>query len=234
MSDCPNAEMRDLLPDLLHERLDASLRAAVTAHVGACEDCRAELMLLEGVQRMLTKQTPRVDVTYVVGALPLASRKHAAGQPAARVAPQRRWADWRVAAAVAVLAVGGTSAALMERSNAIVIPGDTVQVVRSNPTPEPVQATPATVAGNPTPAPERAAAAQSTAHTRIRSTDTEQVATTANDGLGVGRSIGDMSQKQLRALLDDIGSMQAVPITEPEPVSLKVEGTRSSSEPEDL
>ena len=42
MNDCPNAEMRDLLPDLLHERLDASPRAVVSAHVGACEDCRAE------------------------------------------------------------------------------------------------------------------------------------------------------------------------------------------------
>src|SRR6185312_3370040 len=98
MNDCPNAEMRDLLPDLLHERLDVSLRAAVTAHVGACEDCRAELTLLEGVQRMLTKQTPRVDVNYVVGALPLASKQRAARQPAARVAPRRRWADWRIAA----------------------------------------------------------------------------------------------------------------------------------------
>jgi len=233
MNDCPNAEMRDLLPDLLHERLDAPIRAAVAAHVGTCEDCRAELALLGGVQRMLTKQTPRVDVAYVVGALPLASKQRASKQPAARVA-RRRWADWRVAAAVAVLAVGGTSAALMERSNAIVIPGDTVQVPQSNPTPEPVQATPAIVASQPAPAADRLAASRSDTRTPVRTADTEQVATTANDGIGVGRSIGDLNQKQLRALLDDIDNMQAVPITEPEPVSLKVDATRSSSVPEGM
>ena len=33
MTDCPNAEMRDRLPDLLHERLETSVRAAVMAHV---------------------------------------------------------------------------------------------------------------------------------------------------------------------------------------------------------
>mgnify|MGYP001149706736 CR=1 FL=1 len=34
MNDCPNAEMRDLLPDLLHDRLPVDVRGEVTAHVG--------------------------------------------------------------------------------------------------------------------------------------------------------------------------------------------------------
>ena len=38
MTDCPNAEMRDRLPDLLHERLETSVRAAVMAHVDQCDD----------------------------------------------------------------------------------------------------------------------------------------------------------------------------------------------------
>src|SRR4029078_419075 len=46
MNDCLNAEMRDLLPDLLHDRLAADVRAAVTAHVSACIDCREELEVL--------------------------------------------------------------------------------------------------------------------------------------------------------------------------------------------
>ena len=53
MNDCPNAEIRDQLPDLLHDRLDASARAAVTAHVASCVDCRDELELLRGVHGML-------------------------------------------------------------------------------------------------------------------------------------------------------------------------------------
>ena len=46
MTDCSSAEMRDRLPDLLHERLDPSARAAVMAHVADCQDCDLELALL--------------------------------------------------------------------------------------------------------------------------------------------------------------------------------------------
>ncbi|HEX8942687.1 MAG TPA: zf-HC2 domain-containing protein, partial [Gemmatimonadaceae bacterium] len=99
MNDCPNADIRDQLPDLLHERLDVSVRAAVMAHVDSCVDCRAELELLRGVHGMLVSRTPRVDVNYIVNALP----KRAA-RPV-RLAPRRRvWSDWRIAAAVTVMA----------------------------------------------------------------------------------------------------------------------------------
>ncbi|PYP60840.1 MAG: hypothetical protein DMD26_18920, partial [Gemmatimonadetes bacterium] len=53
MTDCPNAEMRDRLPDLLHERLDASARAVVMAHVADCDDCRAELVVLREARVVL-------------------------------------------------------------------------------------------------------------------------------------------------------------------------------------
>lgn len=229
MNDCPNAEMRDLLPDLLHERLEVSMRAAVTAHVDTCEDCRAELQLLEGVHRMLTKQTPRVDVSYIVGALPLAAKPKLA-----RPVQRRRWADWRIAAAVAALAVGGTSVAVLERSNGIMVSNDTmnvVQVLQSDSTP--VSRASVNVAANTTPA-KHVAPVRTESPSATKGATTEQVATTANDGIGVGRSAGNLSQTQLRALLDDIDNMQALPITEPEPVSLKVEGTSSSGEPEGM
>src|ERR1044071_4822753 len=104
MNDCPNAEMRDLLPDLLHDRLTATVRAEVTAHVDSCFDCREELALLRGVHAALTSRAPRVDVTYVVSALPKPPAR-----TAVKVSPRRTWADWRIAAAVTMLAVGGTS-----------------------------------------------------------------------------------------------------------------------------
>ena len=101
MNDCPNADIRDQLPDLLHERLDVSMRAAVMAHVDACGDCRAELELLRVVHGMFVSQTPRVDIHYVVNALP-----KSAARPVP-VAPRHRvWSDWRIAAAITVLAVG--------------------------------------------------------------------------------------------------------------------------------
>jgi hypothetical protein len=65
MNDCPNAEIRDRLPDLLHDRLDVSTRAAVMAHVDDCVDCRAELELLKGVRGVMVARTPRVDINYL-------------------------------------------------------------------------------------------------------------------------------------------------------------------------
>src|SRR6185369_16427625 len=100
MNDCLNAEMRDLLPDLLHDRLAADVRAAVTAHVSACADCREELELLQQLQTVLVAGAPRVDVAYVVGALP---KPPAQVKTLSRRAARRTWSDWRIAAAVTLL-----------------------------------------------------------------------------------------------------------------------------------
>lgn len=114
MNDCPNAEMRDLLPELLHDRLSAAVRATVTAHVEACVDCREELELLRELRDvMMVAYTPKVNVAYVVNALP--------APPAQVLAPAvrgRTWGGWRVAAAVALLAAGGTSVAVLNRDDA--------------------------------------------------------------------------------------------------------------------
>src|SRR3954468_8108873 len=96
MNDCTNADIRDQLPDLLHERLDASGRAEVLAHLSGCTDCRDELRLLGEVRSALESRVPRVDVNYVVQALPKPP-----AQRTLRLEPRRRvWSDWRIAAAV--------------------------------------------------------------------------------------------------------------------------------------
>src|SRR6185295_1657559 len=112
MNDCSNADIRDQLPDLLHDRLTVSARAVVLAHVEGCTDCRDELELLRGVRGALVAQTPRVDIAYIVGALP----KAPARTTAPSVATKRRWADWRVAAAITVLVAGGSSVAILNRA----------------------------------------------------------------------------------------------------------------------
>src|SRR5215208_1204653 len=109
MNDCTNAVIRDQLPDLLHERLDMGARATVMAHVGDCVDCRDELQLLRDVQDMIARRTPRVDVNYIVGALPKAPNRAPLRVERARPV----WADWRIAAAVTLLLAGGGSFALM-------------------------------------------------------------------------------------------------------------------------
>src|SRR4051812_30226413 len=104
MNDCPNAEIRDRLPDLLHDRLDESERAVVNAHVGTCADCSGELELLRGMHGMLTARAPHIDVASVVAALPKAPARHA--RP---MRPRRSWSDWRIAAAITMVVAGGSS-----------------------------------------------------------------------------------------------------------------------------
>jgi hypothetical protein len=218
MNDCPNADIRDQLPDLLHDRLDASARAAVMAHVDACVDCRAELELLRSIHGMLVSRTPRVDVHAVVRALPTRL-----AQPI-RVAPRRRvWTDWRIAAAVTVLAAGGGSFAVIRQG------------------------------GIPTAADSDFASAPSTGHTGQPATDTsapqgtraatdraarsatsspQNTAASADDrnGLATTAHLADLNERQLQALLDQIDQLQAVPITDPEPVTIRIDNKHSSPE----
>src|SRR5262245_5259414 len=116
MNDCRNAEMRDRLPDLLHDRLTAVVRAEVVAHVDGCAECREELELLRTVHGLLIARSPRVDVAYVVNALPKPPRRSELRVPARRAV----WADWRIAAAVTLLVAGGSSVALLQRNNGTV------------------------------------------------------------------------------------------------------------------
>ena len=69
MTDCTNVLMRERLPDLLHERLDAAARAEVQAHLAACAECAAELTLLREARRAM-QRVPVVDVARIVAALP--------------------------------------------------------------------------------------------------------------------------------------------------------------------
>lgn len=96
MTDCPNAGIRDQLPDLLHGHLDDRSRARVETHLRECAACRDELDLLRAVRAA----APRVgvDVARIVSALP---------------APRRRgvWNQriWQIAAGVVFLAGTGSA-----------------------------------------------------------------------------------------------------------------------------
>ena len=200
MNDCLNAELRDRLPDLLHDRLSASVRAEVNAHVAACTDCREELELLRELNAMLVKSTPRVDIAYVVNALP----KPPARDTTTRVATRRTWADWRIAAAVTLLVAGGSSVAVMTRSE----PSASHQVVLA-----PTTDTPSTTTS------------ANTATASIAPDVTAQPVTVADaqTELGMAGHLADLDDEQLEALISEIEQMKAVPITEPEPVTVKVD-----------
>jgi hypothetical protein len=68
MSECSNGEMRELLPDLLHEHLQPAARARVQTHVDVCAACRAELALLARVRS--GSPAPRLDASRLAAAIP--------------------------------------------------------------------------------------------------------------------------------------------------------------------
>src|SRR5258705_13517723 len=107
MIDCMNAEIRDRLPDLLHERLDSETRAAVVAHVAACEACRQELAVLKATKGLLAR-VPRVDAARIASAVVAQSK---AAVPATPRVPStgRTWVSWRMAAAIVLAALGGAA-----------------------------------------------------------------------------------------------------------------------------
>jgi hypothetical protein len=206
MTDCPNANFRDQLPDLVHERLDPISRAALVAHVDGCADCRDELALLRGVRDVMLARTPAVNVASIVAALPKAS-----ATKVVPLRPRRTWADWRVAAAVTLLVAGGGSVAVYRHGTVQSMPADVPSghSVHS----ESLAQTPIVNAVKPV------------ANASPTATETLAIASTddgSEPGLAAATAAANLNDSQLKTLLDDIDRLEAVPITEPEPVSLRV------------
>lgn len=202
MNDCPNADVRDLLPDVVHGRLDAAMRAMVETHIAGCAACRAELALLRDLRGSFLG-TPRLNLGAIAAAL-----------PAYRGSARRSWVGWRAAAAITVLVAGGSTVALLQRNVApIVTRADTVAtasvpdapVIAPGTTPAPPSIVGAPVIGavpdKVPPAPAMTPPAQ-------------VVATSEGQGRELamgGGSLGDLSDRELASLLKDIGSLDAVP-----------------------
>ncbi len=231
MSDCSNAEIRDLLPDLLHDRLDARTRARVVAHVDGCADCRSELELLRSLRDSLERGTPRVHLDRIVAALP----SPASVRPPQHGRTRRVLHDWRIAAAVTFIVAGGTSLAVIR--NARDHGTDSTSTPVAQQLRQGASETTASVRAPVAPVPQRQQRSTNTApvQPRIASAPspsrggTETVASTDDPNAGLKNSrIENLNAQQLKSLLKAIENMDATPITEPEPVTLHV-GSRGSS-----
>ncbi len=202
MIDCPDGDVRDVLPDFVNERLGALARADVERHLASCAACRDEVELLRGLRATL-RRTPVVDVGAIAAAI-----------PPYRAPVGRGWATgWRTAAAIAAIAVGGASIALLRDD----VPNDREAVsgpVAQAPTPR-VDPAPASDVPPATPAPRGDPA-----------TDPAPPAVRARELALAGASIGDLSDVELSALLADLESLEALPSTEVEgvqPLSLSAQ-----------
>jgi anti-sigma factor RsiW len=112
MFDCANVEMRELLPALAAGVLDAAARARVEAHVLGCAECASELETLRHV-RAAFAAVPPIDTRRITAALP--KPPAAVGSSTRRAPAERHWMDWRVAAALTMITLGGLSVAVTER-----------------------------------------------------------------------------------------------------------------------
>ena len=220
MNDCPNAAVRDLLPDLVHGPLRGDARLMVEAHLPSCADCQAELGLLRDLRGAL-RRTPAVDVAAIVAAVP------------AYAGPARRsWVGWRTAAAITVLVAGGASVALLERpvgsgqgTNAV--PTSTVAALE----PAQVSGAAALAGGAPvtgTSQPISRVAGPLGRESGVAAHPAAEVAGAAPSPDVGGRelamaagSLNDLSDRELTSLLRDIESLDAVP-------SLDVDNTPSA------
>ncbi|MEP6730019.1 MAG: zf-HC2 domain-containing protein [bacterium] len=210
MNDCPNADVRDLLPDLLHDRLDKATRAMVESHVEGCADCRAELALLRDVRASL-RYSPALNIAAITAAV-----------PSYRAPVRRSWVGWRTAASVTLLLAGGSSLVVMQRvgshsvdSAAVVAATDravlaepqiahgtestTVAVAPQSVEPSAPRVARQPVAENPMP--------------DVRVSDRRELAL-------AGGSLTDLSERELSSLLKDIESLDALPSTDVESVSI--------------
>jgi anti-sigma factor RsiW len=205
MTDCPNGDVRDALPDYLNDRLDAARRREVESHLTGCATCREELSLLRAL-RATVRRAPAVDAEAI-----------AAGIPAYRAPARRRWAtSGRIAAAIVAIAVGGTSIVLLrDRPPAGPVEPSRPIAVAPEPSPDstPLVTTPtaeAPVAERVTPEPSDGAAAG------------RELAIASG-------SIADLSDRELSAFVEGIESLDGLPSAEveaPEPVSVPAqEGT---------
>jgi Putative zinc-finger len=190
MNKCIEVDIQEMLPDLLHGKLDARARARVEAHVASCEDCTEELEVLRTVKSAAVF-IPAIDVDRVVRQIP----PYRVIMPAAQVPARSRVVSWLVAASLAVVVLGGGSLLMIQQqpsAQRVVISGPGSRGSASRFTlPKPVP----TVVQTPPVAPEPRPHA-----------------------LALAAGVDGLSDNNLRQLMNDMDGFDALPTTEPEPV----------------
>ena len=213
MTDCPRAEMRDLLPDLMHGRLDDVTRAMVEEHVANCDACADELALLRTMRAALATPPRRVDVAQIVASLPSAGRRRAP-VTSVRMRNGVGGGAWRIAAGIALLAAAAVGYQVARQ------PGSNSVVARRAPTA--ADSTAASTAAPPVTAPatqvaRAPSAVESAGRTMARHRDSVLVGPSrpqtqvADAGLGFAGGVSDLADKDVQELLDQLGDIESVP-----------------------
>jgi hypothetical protein len=209
MSDCANVEMRELLPELAAGTVDAATRARVDNHLATCAECASELDTLRLV-RSAFAGAPAIDTSRIVAALPKPPRVLAAPRRDAKVV---HWLDWRIAAALTTITVGGLSLAVSQRARVTESARGPDSVEVASPLTAPSNASSGVSLPNnsvPRDTQIRLPAARSSAPVTPRASKPQ---------LSFGEGTGDLDDASLRELLgalDDIDRAPVAPSAEPD------------------
>ena len=205
MNDCMNAEVRDALPDLMHGRLSELNTATMRAHIETCADCREELRLLEEI-RASAPIAPRIDVSRIVAALPAPMPSAADQMVASAHAPARRSSSmvWKMTAAAALLLTGSL----------------TFATARKQATVNPVASTSVVAPQVSTPAVSQIAVAPVTP---VAVVPGSQISANKPAGLSLTGGVQDLSDDQLESLVNGLDNVEALPSSEPEPLTISVD-----------
>lgn len=230
MVDCPRDDIRDLLPDLVHDQLEPEARVRVEQHLADCAECAAELGLLRAL-RATGFATPEVDADRIAAAvraaaleatpggigeenvvpIPTALPRQRATDRASRPARRPAFHVWRIAAAIALMAAGAGGYALtrggapsLERAQESVAAG-----VASAPL-APATAKAGAPGGTPATAAGRSLAADAAA---------EPLANNSAP-LILGDVVNELSESDMQTLLQSVDDLEAMPDLEPRPLPL--------------
>jgi anti-sigma factor RsiW len=196
MNKCTDSNIQEMLPDLLHGTLPADARERVEAHIATCAQCTEEVEVLRTVKTAAVF-APRIDVDRVVRQIP----PYRAIMPATERPASTRIVSWLVAAALAVVVVGGGSLVLM-RPNA----GNVQSQVASTQLPQ------ASTPQVPTPAVSGIPSVASSVKTAVATTGARPRA------LALAANVDDLSDGDLVQLMNDMSRFDALPASEPDPI----------------
>jgi hypothetical protein len=195
MNECMELDLKEMLPDLLHRKLQPDERARVEAHVTRCASCAHELRVL-GIVTAATVFAPAIDVDKIVRQIP----PYKGVTPAVQTPARSRVVSWLVAASMFVVVAGGGSLLMQQRTaparvGSIRVPAPSVQ-------------TPSASATNDVLATSASGVAPSEQPTHA---------------LALAAGVDGLSDGDLRQLMNDMDSFDALPAAEPEPV-ISVDG----------
>lgn len=228
MGDCPRVDIRDALPDLVHDQLEPAVRARVEQHLLQCAECAAEVELLRALRSKLFVR-PQVDVDRVAAAVraaataareddtvSISTARQRRPMPERVARPVRRPAahGWRIAAGIGLVAAGVGGYALSR--------GGAPSLQRAT------ESAAVSVASAPSPAPAAKAGAPMSAPATPSSVSGFSSAADAAAGVGsqtpggliLEGPVSDLSESDMQALLQTVGDLEAMPDLDPHPLPL--------------